>query len=83
MKAIAFYKPNKKLLKGLANEIKKLRKAKGLTIEQFSGVSGLHNKYLQTIERGVRNFSVSVLVQIAKALDISPSKLLEKALKKI
>jgi len=81
MKAITSYKPNKKLLLALALEIKKLRKGQNLTIEQFSEICDLHSKYLQTIERGERNISVSVLAQIARALRINPAKLLAKALK--
>jgi len=65
----------------LALEIKKLRKGQNLTIEQLSEICGLHSKYLQTIERGERNISVSVLVQIAGALPVNPTKLLAKALK--
>ena len=47
-----------------------------------SGMCNLHEKYIQTIERDHRNISISVFVKIAKALDISPSNLLEKALGK-
>ena len=81
MKAMSFYKPDKALLKAISTEIKDLRLAKKLTIEQLSELSDLHEKYIQTIERNARNMSISVFVQIAKALNIPPSKLLDKALK--
>jgi transcriptional regulator with XRE-family HTH domain len=81
MKALTVYKPDKDLLKVIAHEFKALRIKRGLTIEELSGICGLHEKYLQTIERNHRNISISVFVQIAKALNISPSKLLEKAMK--
>ncbi|MDD4178548.1 MAG: helix-turn-helix transcriptional regulator [Candidatus Margulisbacteria bacterium] len=81
VKAASFYQPNKDLLTALSQELKSIRKAKKLTIEQLSELSGLHEKYLQTIERDHRNMSISVFVQIAKALKVSPSKLLEKALR--
>ena len=81
MKALTVYKPDKDLLKVIAHEFKVLRIKRGLTIEELSGICGLHEKYLQTIERNHRNISISVFVQIAKALNISPSKLLEKALR--
>jgi transcriptional regulator with XRE-family HTH domain len=80
MKAMTFYKPDKALLKSLAQEIKTLRLKKELTIEELADLCGLHEKYIQTIERNHRNMSISVFVQIAKALEVSPSKLLEKAL---
>ena len=81
MKALSPYKPDKALLKALAQEIKSLRSKKDLTIEELADLAGLHEKYIQTIERNHRNISVSVFVQIAKALNTSPSKLLEKAIR--
>jgi len=80
MKAMSFYKPDKALLKAISQEFKAIRRAKKLTIEELSEICGLHEKYLQTIERNHRNISISVFVQIAKALKVSPSKLLDKAL---
>jgi transcriptional regulator with XRE-family HTH domain len=73
--------PDKALLKAIAQEFKAIRLKKKLTIEELSESCGLHEKYLQTIERNHRNISLSVFVQIAKALHVSPSKILEKALK--
>lgn len=81
MKATSFYKPDKALLKAVSAEIKALRLAKKLTIEQLADLCDLHEKYIQTIERNARNMSISVFVQIAKALSIPPSKLLDKALR--
>ena len=80
-KALFFYEPNKNLLKAIAREFKALRQAKKLTFEELSELCGLHEKYLQTIERNHRNMSISVFVQLAKALKVSPSKLLKKALR--
>jgi len=77
---MSYYQPDKTLLKAIAQELKAIRRAKKLTIEELSELCGLHEKYLQTIERNHRNMSISVFVQIAKALKVSPSKLLEKAL---
>jgi transcriptional regulator with XRE-family HTH domain len=81
MKALSIYQPDRALLKAIAKELKTIRQKKNLTIEELSDICGLHEKYLQTIERNHRNISVSVFVQIAKALNISPSKLLEKAVR--
>lgn len=81
VKATSFYKPDHKLLQSLANEIKRLRKAKGLTIEEFADICDLHSKYIQTIERGKRNISISVFIQIADALEILPQNLLSKAMR--
>jgi len=81
MKAMSFYKPDTALLKAIAKELKAIRQAKKLTFEELSELCGLHEKYLQTIERDARNISISVFVQIAKALHSSPVKLLDKALR--
>jgi len=81
MKAQSFYSPNKSLLISLSKELKSIRKAKGLTIEDLSDKAGLHEKYIQTIERNHRNISISVFVQIAKALNVSAPNILAKAMK--
>lgn len=81
VKAQTVYKPNDTLLKAIAREFKAIRLKQGLTIEELSEIAGLHEKYIQTIERNHRNISVSVFVQIAKALKTSPVQLLDKALR--
>ena len=78
MKASSFHKPNPLLLLALGLEIKKRRKKLGFTIEEFSDICMLHSKYIQTIERGTRNISISVFVQISKGLGLSPEKLLAR-----
>ena len=77
-KSFEFFQPNKALLASLAKQIKELRRKRGLTIEGLAEKSGLHSKYLQTIERDHRNISISVFIQIAKALEVSPVTLLKK-----
>lgn len=80
MKTHSFSKPNKGFLRVLGREIARLRKQKKLTIEEFAEMSDLHSKYIQTIERGSRNISVSVFLKIASALKVSPPRLLAKIL---
>jgi len=80
MKVTSYYKLDRALLQAIAREFKLIRLKKKLTIKELADLCGLHEKYLQTIERNHRNIFISVFVQIAKALKVSPSKLLEKAL---
>lgn len=80
MRASSLSKPNMKFLTSLAKEVRRLRKLKKLTIEDFAELCDLHSKYIQTIERGKRNISISVFLKISYALGISPSKLLKKIL---
>lgn len=80
MRAYSFNRPNTQFLNSLGKEIAKLRKLKRLTIEEFAEACGLHSKYIQTIEKGKRNISISVFLKIAHALKISPPKLLKRIL---
>ncbi|PIS31813.1 XRE family transcriptional regulator [Candidatus Saganbacteria bacterium CG08_land_8_20_14_0_20_45_16] len=79
MKALSFPSPNKKLLSSLGNEIKALRKKDKLTIEAFADKCGLHPKYIQTIEHGKRNVSISVFLKLAESLGVTPPNLLKKS----
>jgi transcriptional regulator with XRE-family HTH domain len=80
MKAYSFPSTNKKFLSSLGNEIKALRKRGKLTIEVFADRCGLHPKYIQTIEQGKRNISISVFLKLAEALEITPPNLPKKVL---
>lgn len=58
--------------------VKRLRRAKGLTQEQLAVDSGIDLTYAGGIERGRRNPSVEVLIRIAAALDTSPDELFSR-----
>ncbi len=64
-------------LKKLGNKIRLLRHQKQLTQEQLAEITDLHRTYIGGIERGERNVSLLNLIRIAKALNISLSKMLE------
>jgi transcriptional regulator with XRE-family HTH domain len=65
------------ILRSLGQSIAKLRLAKNLTQEALAAKADLDRTYLSDIERGVRNPGIKNVVLIAKALGITPSKLLE------
>lgn len=48
--------------------LRRLRKAKGVTQEDFANDSGFDRGYISGVERGVRNPSAQVLERIADAL---------------
>ncbi|MFY0661487.1 MAG: helix-turn-helix transcriptional regulator [Shimia sp.] len=48
--------------------LRRLRKAKGVTQEDFANDSGFDQGYISGVERGVRNPSAQVLERIADAL---------------
>ena len=48
--------------------LQRLRRDKGLSQEDLSGRSGVHQTYLSGVERGKRNPTIMVLDRIARAL---------------
>lgn len=58
-------------------KVKKLRKAQGLSQEEFAFECELHRTYISGVERGVRNPTLTVLAKIAKALRVEPYELLK------
>ena len=62
----------------LANNVRKYSTQQGMTMENLANLAGIEYSQVSRIERGVINTSVSVIFAIAKALDVEPSKFLEK-----
>lgn len=60
----------------LGVKIRKLRKSKGLTIEELAFQCGVHYNYLGDIERGTRNPSLGSLTRIATGLGVEVRELL-------
>lgn len=60
----------------LGENIRRLRKAKGLTQEQLAHESGVAMRYVAGVERAEENPSLKFLVKIADALGVEPSALL-------
>ena len=57
--------------------LRSLRKERKLSQEEFAELTQLHRTYIGGIERGERNVSLLNIVQIAHALEITPSELLQ------
>jgi transcriptional regulator with XRE-family HTH domain len=55
--------------------IRRLRKAKGLTQEQLAHEAGMAMRYVAGVERGEENPSLRFLVRIAEALAVEPAEL--------
>jgi len=60
----------------VGGNIRRLRKAKGLTQEQLAHDSGVAMRYVAGVERGEENPSLKFLVMIAEALAVEPAVLL-------
>lgn len=60
----------------VGQNVRRLRKAKGLSQETLAAEVGVDMRYLGGIERGQENPTIKVVGNIAKALGVHPSVLL-------
>ncbi|WP_341538131.1 helix-turn-helix transcriptional regulator [Phenylobacterium hankyongense] len=67
------------LRKVFAANVRRLRKAAGLSQEAFADACGLHRTYIGSIERAERNVSIDNIERIAAALEVSSWLLLKPA----
>lgn len=56
--------------------IRRLRRARGLSQEALAAEAGMSMRYLAGLERGEENPSLAFLVRLAEALGVEPAKLL-------
>jgi transcriptional regulator with XRE-family HTH domain len=64
-------------LKRFGDKVRELRVKKGLSQEQLAELSGLHRTYISSLELGKRNVSLINIFALAKALGVTPDKLLK------
>lgn len=57
----------------VGDNVRRLRKTRGLTQAQVAEAAGLDLRYLGSIERGVGNPSVEMLGRLASALTVHPA----------
>lgn len=63
----------------LGRNVRKHREERGFSQEALAFESGLHRTYISAVERGVRNPTVRIVAEIARALKVTPATLLEGA----
>ena len=63
--------------KQIGLNVRRIREKRGWSQEQLAFESRLHRTYISGVERGVRNPTAMVIQDIAFALDVAPSRLLE------
>ncbi len=62
----------------LGEAVRRLRKARGLTQEDLSGLTELHRNHIGGLERGERNITIKTVLALAQALEVRPAELLEQ-----
>jgi transcriptional regulator with XRE-family HTH domain len=62
--------PSPSLIGALAENIRRLRRERGLSQEGLADLCGLHRTYVGSVERGERNVTLSSLELLAKALNV-------------
>jgi transcriptional regulator with XRE-family HTH domain len=67
------------LLSALGSVMQERRRQLGLSQDEVAKRAELHRTYISDLERRSRNFSVKIFLQVAQALDISPTELMIKA----
>src|SRR5262245_23211643 len=64
------------ILKIVGGNIRRVRKSKGLTLEELTEKADANAKYIGGVERGEENMGLKKLAQVASALGIDPYELL-------
>jgi transcriptional regulator with XRE-family HTH domain len=65
------------ILNSFGKKLQKLRTDRNLSQEKLAEIAGFDRTYISLLERGVRNPSLVNIVRLAKALNITPDKLLK------
>jgi len=58
------------------DNLRKVRKAKGISQEDLADKAGLHRTYISSVERGERNVTLETIDKLAKALGVPMAKLM-------
>jgi transcriptional regulator with XRE-family HTH domain len=67
------------VLGSIGANVRRLRKQRGLTQEKLAELAGAEARWVQEVEGGRANSTITVLVALADALKVDPRVLLEPA----
>lgn len=74
----ARHRPDKELFKKLGENLRALRKERGLTQEELAELVDLNPRMIQTIEAGGSNILVTTAMRLVAALDCEWKELIPK-----
>ena len=66
----------KRLRRNLAQNVRRLRHERGLTLEAASDLAGVNSRHFQKLEAGEVNATLRTLARLADALGVRPEQLL-------
>ena len=64
--------------KQFGERVRKLREARSWSQEELADQAGLHRTYISSVERGVRNPTITVIYKISEALGVSLAVMMEE-----
>jgi transcriptional regulator with XRE-family HTH domain len=71
--------PDLEMQQGLGLALREARQDKQLSQAELARQTGIHQTYLSGLECGHRNPSWAVIVALAQALEVAPSRLVTRA----
>jgi transcriptional regulator with XRE-family HTH domain len=61
----------------LSANLRRLRREKGWSQEEYADRADIHRTYISDLERGARNPTITVVEKLAVPFDVSPGSLLD------
>ncbi len=68
---------DEKYLREFGENLKRVRKSKKLSLRKLSDLADVDFSQIHRIEKGESNPSITMVIALAKALEVRPSKLVE------
>ncbi|HDM75264.1 MAG TPA: XRE family transcriptional regulator [Deltaproteobacteria bacterium] len=66
------------IAKSFGQVLQQLRRDRGLSQEELGFASGYHRTYISLLERGHKSPSLRTIFELAKALKVEPSEIVER-----
>ena len=69
---------DRSVAKSFGQALRQLRLERGMSQEELGFASGYHRTYISLLERGKKSPSLQTIFQLAKALNVEPSQMVER-----